>query len=301
MNIKSLVLIFVALAIAGGTAYMARSFLQGQQQPLVESIIPTVVESETVDIWVAAVNLPIGTIVNETHLIEKPWPENALSENYITVEAGAQDSLYGQVVRHSIIADEPVTNARLVGPGEQGFVAAVLKPGMRAITVPINLTSGVAGFIFPGDFVDLILTHDIKDAAGKGRQVSETVLSNVRILAVDQRLSDIGGQPSLGQTVTVEVTPKVVEKIAVIRKLGQLSLSLRPIGDQANGEDRVAEHTSGGTYTFDAEISPLLSKVKLPGSELTVTRGTSRTNADLNNVLSTLESGLQQADEGEIE
>ncbi|QCI80430.1 Flp pilus assembly protein CpaB [Hankyongella ginsenosidimutans] len=124
-------------------------------------------------------------------------------------------------------------SAGLVGPGERGFLAAALQPGMRAITISISDTSGVAGFVFPGDRVDLVLTHQV-DQGDRGQiRVSETVLQNVRVLAIDQDVNDREDQPKVGRTVTLEVTPKLVEKIAVMQLIGSVSLSLRSLPEQA--------------------------------------------------------------------
>ncbi|MFN3389910.1 MAG: Flp pilus assembly protein CpaB, partial [Allosphingosinicella sp.] len=192
----------------------------------------------------------------------------------------------GTVVRNEITAGQPVTTGSLIKPGERGFLAAALGPGMRAITVPVSATSGVAGFIFPGDRVDLVLTQEVKGGGeGDPLRVSETIMQNLRVLATDRRMSVEGedGKPVVlnASTVTLETTPKMAEKIAVAQTIGQLSLSLRSIADNsaeleraiAAGEVSVPEGTdpraerrmllavankpidTGPTYTVGADVS----------------------------------------------
>jgi pilus assembly protein CpaB len=133
-------------------------------------------------------------------------------------------------------AGQPITQGSLVRPGERGFLAAALGPGMRAITVGVSATSGVAGFVFPGDRVDIVLTQEVAgDGAGAPLRVSETIIRNIRVLATDQRLNardEHGNQIATPiATVTFEATPRIAEKIAVAQTIGQLSLSLRSLAD----------------------------------------------------------------------
>ncbi len=264
MNVRSILLVVVALAVAGVTAIMARSWLGANQAQPVQVVAAP--QSST-KILVAAVNMPIGRIVEAEDLRWQSWPDDAVSENYLKQGVVKIESLLGKVVRHGMTIGEPVTQLRLVGPGERGFMAAILSPGMRAITVPINATSGIAGFIFPGDRVDLILTHSPRDGDGKQRRASETVMRNVRILAVDTRTNDQTTTPALGKTVTIEVTPKIVEKIAVLQRVGAISLSLRSLA-KPDGQPTTAmtlddskPDASTFTHTWDAEVSSLLPPV----------------------------------------
>ena len=154
----------------------------------------------------------------------------------------------------------------MVRPGERGFLAAVLTPGMRAVTVPVTATSGIAGFVFPGDRVDLILAHDFQTGTGENRVInraSETLLTDVRVLAVDQKTASKDGAAALAKTATLEVEPRQAEMIAVSVKLGDLSLSLRSLrredvaaGGAADDQDRPAQR--GKTYTRDSDVSRLI-------------------------------------------
>jgi pilus assembly protein CpaB len=152
-------------------------------------------------------------------------------------------SLVGQVVRYPITAGQPVTRGTLVGPQDRGFLAAALGSGMRAITVPVNVSSGVAGFVFPGDHVDMVLTQQVEGGGdGPSLKVSETIIRNLRVLATDQRVTDKDDdgktQVKTFSNVTLEVTPRIAEKIAVAQSLGTLSLSLRSIADNTADLER---------------------------------------------------------------
>jgi pilus assembly protein CpaB len=165
--------------------------------------------------------------------------------------------LLGTVVRYQVTAGQPLTHGALVGPNDRGFLAAALGPGMRAVTVSVNTSSGVAGFVFPGDRVDMVLTQQVQGGGeGPPLKVSETIVRNIRVLATDQRIDSKGEDgKDLVKTfsnVTLEVTPRIAEKIAVAQSLGSLTLSLRSIADNtaeleraiAAGEVRLPQGTN---------------------------------------------------------
>ena len=209
-------------------------------------------------ILVAAKPLPVGTIIGPDAMRFQPWPKDIVDGAYYVKGTAGVDpvKMQGMVVRSEITAGQPVTQGALVSPQDRGFLAAALTPGMRAVTVAVSGASAVAGFVFPGDRVDLVLTSnvDINTSAqtnasspvqvqvhdSRPLQTSETVMRNVRVLATDQRF-DNQPTPDGKQTVsnfslvTLETTPKMAEKIAVAQKLGSLSLSLRPLADSNAG------------------------------------------------------------------
>jgi pilus assembly protein CpaB len=262
INIRSIILISVALGVAGFTAFLARGWLtseaphKGQQAH--------VAPPAQVEVLVAKVNIPTGVLIKQDHLRWQAWPDQNLSQSYIKKGERSLEAYIGTVARQPISAGEPITDARLVKPGEQGFLAAVLTPGMRAITVPISATSGVSGFVFPGDRVDLVLSHRVK-VDKSSHQASETVLTDVRVLAINQDMNSPKEGAMVGKNATLEVTPKQVEKINVARQIGALSLSLRPLRktDQQQVADGVEPFAltipeTGKTHTWDSEVSRLL-------------------------------------------
>jgi pilus assembly protein CpaB len=235
MDVKKLALLIGALVIAVITAVIAKNMFTGAgaQQAAAAPAVPTGPK-----VLVAKTSLPVGTIVEATSLGWQPWPKELMQSAYYT--EGQPDSdpqkLLGTVVRYQVTAGQPLTRGALVGPQDRGFLAAALGPGMRAITVPVNASTGVAGFVFPGDHVDLVLTQAVQGGGdGPPLKVSETIVRNIRVLATDQRFTDKDEdgktQVKTFSNVTIEVTPRIAEKVAVSQSMGTLSLSLRSIAD----------------------------------------------------------------------
>lgn len=234
MDVKKLALLVGALVIAVVTAVMAKNMFSGAGATQANAAPAVPVGPK---VLVAKKALPVGTIIDADAFVFQPWPKELLQSAYYTEDAGTDPkSLFGTVVRNAITAGQPITRGSLVGPEDRGFLAAALGPGMRAITVPVNATTGVAGFVFPGDHVDIVLTQTVEGGGdGPPLKASETVVANVRVLATDQRIDDKGED---GKTevktftnVTLEVTPRIAEKVAVSQSIGTLSLSLRSIAD----------------------------------------------------------------------
>ncbi|HEV2866682.1 MAG TPA: Flp pilus assembly protein CpaB [Allosphingosinicella sp.] len=235
MDVKKIALLIGALVIAGITAFMAKSMFTGAAAPqaVAAPVVPVGPE-----VLVATRSLPVGTIIDAEAFRFQPWPQGLVQDAYYIRGRANSDpsSLIGTVVRNEISAGQPVTRGAVIRPGERGFLAAALGPGMRAVTVAVSATSGVAGFVFPGDRVDLVLTQEVAGGGdGSPLRVSETIIRNIRVLAVDQRITardEQGNQVAQNvSTVTFEATPKIAEKIAVAQTIGQLSLSLRSLAD----------------------------------------------------------------------
>jgi pilus assembly protein CpaB len=258
MNVKKIMLLVGALVIAAVTAIMAKNMFAGAGAEQAQAAAATQAVPLGPKVLVARKALPVGTIIDAESLTYQPWPTEMMQSAYYT--EGQPDSdmskLLGTVVRYPITAGQPMTRGALVGPQDRGFLAAALGPGMRAVTVPVNASSGVAGFVFPGDRVDIVLTQEVTGGEGPPLKVSETVVRNVRVLATDQRIDSKGedGKTEVRtfSNVTLEATPRIAEKIAVAQSVGQLSLSLRSIADNtaeleraiASGDVRVPEGTN---------------------------------------------------------
>jgi pilus assembly protein CpaB len=208
-------------------------------------------------VLISAANMPVGHFIKAEDLIWQSWPDETVHESYIQQDSEIKiESLVGAVATSLISAGDPILDNRLVKPGNRGFMAAVLPVGMRAISVRITATSGNAGFVFPGDTVDILLTHEVNINSGnrKSARVSETVMRNVRVLAINQRTDNLTHTPSVGKTATLEVTPKDAEKILLIKKMGELTLVLRSLGTP---EEETSQHAAmdNTTITWDSEIS----------------------------------------------
>ena len=237
MDVKKVALLIAALVIAVVTAVMAKNMFAGAGADAA-SAAPAVPLGPKV--LVARKSLPVGTIIDAESLTFQAWPQELVQGAYYT--EGAPDGniakMIGTVVRNPITAGQPITKGALVGPNDRGFLAAALGPGMRAVTVPVSNTSGVAGFIFPGDRVDMVLSQTVSGGGdGEALKVSETIIRNLRVLATDQRIDSKDAEGKIEvrsfSSVTFEVTPRISEKIAVAQSLGTLSLALRSIADNA--------------------------------------------------------------------
>src|SRR4051812_5715424 len=257
MDVKKIVLLVGALLIAAVTAVMAKNMFSGASAPEAQAgpVVPAGPE-----VLVATRTLSVGTIIDAEAFRYQPWPQGLVQPAYfIRGGRGTEpQSLMGTVVRNEITAGQPLTQGAIVRPGERGFLAAALGPGMRAVTVAVSATSGVAGFVFPGDRVDLVLTQEVQGGGdGPPLRASETIIRNIRVLAVDQRLNardEHGNQvPQSAATVTFEATPKIAEKIAVAQTIGQLSLSLRSLADNNSELERAI---ASGEVTVPANADP---------------------------------------------
>ena len=278
MRARTLILFFIALVLAGGTAVLVRSWLaqrtaDAEAAPLARPVAPQK------SVLVARGAITRGQILKPTDLAWQTWPDGNLDRAYIQKGSKTIEDLAGWVARDPFGPGEPITEPKIVAPGSRGFLAAVLRPGMRAVSVPVTATSGISGFVFPGDQVDILITHPLQASGGKGEgvphQASETVLHDVRVLAVDQKLDSKGGEAIVAHTATLEVTPKQSEVIAVASEMGKLSLSLRslttPPGEETTADS--ADKPGSGTFTLDSEVSQLLAR---KDNTITVLRGTSK-------------------------
>lgn len=240
MDKKKLMLLMGALVVAIGTALAARSLIAGGSAPQAEAAqqVP-----RGPKVLVANRALPVGTIITPDAIGYQQWPKEMVQDAYFIEGEADMQKLLGTVVRLPITAGEPVTQGALVAPGDRGFLAAALSPGMRAVTLQTSEKAGVAGFIFPGDRVDVMLTQTVKGDEGLPLKTTETVLRNIRVLATDQqtdKVTDPQGKTQVRafSSVTVEVPPRIAEKLAVAETLGTLSLALRSISDNQSELER---------------------------------------------------------------
>ena len=270
MSARQIIFLVLAVLIVAGTFMVTKSFLNSRETVVVQKEPE---KPKGTFILVAKTDIPTGAFIQKQHMHWQTWPADALSANYLTQDKNTMDDLLGAVARRGLSAGEPINRKRIVKPGDRGFLAAVLRPGYRAMAIRVNATSGISGLIFPGDRVDLILTMTLvpegekKSDDAEQVKASETVLKNVRILAIDQAVDDTNGKPRIGKNATLEITPKQAEMLAVITELGSLSLALRSLAKDEEELERLVESDDpleepdperGGTFTFENEVSYIL-------------------------------------------
>lgn len=275
MQMRSVLLLGVALAMAGATAFLVNGWVSNRHQAAEARPAAPAPAVPKIEILVANADLATGTFLKPDQLRWQPWPEDGVNGGYFVKGKAAEKDFEGSVVRSRLYAGEPITKERVVYAGEQGFLAAVLEPGKRAISVPVDATRGVAGFVFPGDLVDVLLSlkssvTSEEEGGGGGaatRFFSQTILSGVRVLGVDQAVDSEGGKPKVAKTATLEVTPKQAERIAVALELGELSLTLHSIAKpeaDLEGLTRTASKGNGiapapaKSYTRDMDVLEMI-------------------------------------------
>ncbi|HEX5078629.1 MAG TPA: Flp pilus assembly protein CpaB [Geminicoccaceae bacterium] len=280
MGLRRIIVLLVAVVAAGATAMYARSWIQGQQSTIAAVAAPA--PEQIYEVLVADANLAAGTFIKPQHLRWQRWPTDDVPDTYVLKGARPNDAMVGAVVRRGISEGTPITDGSVVKPGDRGFLAAVLAPGMRAVSVPINAISSNSGLIFPGDRVDLILTQTLSAADGaNARRVSETVLRDVRIIAMGVETSDVAGEDKnyeKAKTATFEVEPSVAEKITLLTELGKLSLSLRSL---ANAGPEATPSDEEQSYTWDLDVSRALRSDYRLTSRLLVLRGSNAEDVQL--------------------
>jgi pilus assembly protein CpaB len=196
----------------------------------------------TVEVLVARTPISMGTVLDETMIDKQPWPEHLVLEGFITA-TGPDASLVGKVARAPLAEREPFMKNKIANPNDPSFLAASLPTGMRAITIATDAISGVAGYVFPGDRVDILITHNIPQEISTKRklgmtnnkpEIAEVLVPNVRVLAVNVRTPS--GKEAQANTVpssvTVELGPRAAQAVRLAEKNGTLSLALRSIQDQ---------------------------------------------------------------------
>ena len=271
MNSKRIVFLLLAVIVAGTTAFVARTWLQSERAAIAAQYSGQrqVVAKPAAQVLVAKNAIRTGQLIKPDDLRWQPWPQGNLPPSYIIEGKRPISDFVGAVVRISFHVGAPIVETDIVMPGSRGFLAAVLRPGLRAVSVPATATSTVSGFIYAGDRVDVLLTHALTNGSQQ-HNATETILRNARVIAMDQKLDFTpGDKPDVAKTATLELTAKQTEIVTLAVKMGELSLVLRSLQDPADeerdvagGEDATAE--LGDSFTHDSQVSRLIKDPNPP-------------------------------------
>jgi pilus assembly protein CpaB len=237
MKAARVVVLTVAVAAGGVAALLAgRSEKPAQQNTVAPKF-------DTVDVLVAKSDIARGQTLSPADVSWQAWPASSAAGNFIrkTDQPQAVDNLNGMIARLPFVAGEPIREPKLVNSKGSGFMAAILPSGMRAVSTQISPETGAGGFILPNDRVDVILTPR-PNRDDKGSTTSETILRNIRVLAIDQTVEEKNGQKVVvGKTATLELLPSQAETLALSQQLGTLSLALRSIADGSTDDSKSDE------------------------------------------------------------
>jgi pilus assembly protein CpaB len=236
MRKNQFIILLVAIAMGGGAAYLARSWLQAQMNV-------AAAYQPAGHIVIAAESLPYGAAVTAENVSEIPWFTTKLPEGAF---ASKDDLLAGgrRTVLYPLKQGEPVLRSKVTGAGQRASLAAVLEEGKRAVTVRVDDVRGVAGFVLPGDFVDIVMIAD--EVSSKRQSYSDILLEHVKVLAIDQIANEAEEKPTVARAVTLEVTKEQAQKILLASNVGKLSLILsRPVQSSHDPNRRIGERDIG--------------------------------------------------------
>lgn len=258
MKPARLLVLVTALGAAGVAALiMARS----PAPPTV--VVETTTPIKSTELLVAGMDLPVGQVLRAGDLKWQPWPVDLAPGGALTRDnaPNAATELTGSLVRQSFLAGEPMRREKLVKADGSGFMSAILPSGMRALAISIDTrgATSAGGFILPNDRVDVLrIFRDDEAAKGGGgdSQVAETILSNIRVLAIGQNVQEKNGERVVtGETATLELTPSQTETLALAQRVGQLSLALRSLADARQAAMPREERTDAGVTVIRAGVA----------------------------------------------
>lgn len=240
MQMKTGILIGLALVLAFATFFLAKVWLDSQREGYRRAATTTKTQKQipSAEILVAKTNLPAGVRIKREHLEWRAWPKKGVVKTHFVKGDQKIGDILGFIVRRGMLAGEPLVKGRVVKQGDRGYMAALLEPGMQAVSIKVRKTSSVAGFIKPGDLVDILLTMSVARGGGGGgrrgrrgssHQVTETILKKIHVIAIDAITNDQNTKPSSGKTITLQVTPKQAQLFTVSKGAGGLSLVLRSL------------------------------------------------------------------------
>ena len=255
------ILILTVAVVAACLAGVLAMRLSGTSAP---QIAETIIEKQpSINVLVSSANLPVGSRLNEENLRWLPWPEDGVVEGVITQSARPEaiTELSGMVVRLPLFEGEPV-RAEKIADSSNRIMSSLLPAGKRAVATEISVATGAGGFVLPNDRVDVIMVRENKD---DGRYITENVLNNIRVLAIDQQIqeSEDGKKAVVGTTATLELTPDQAQVIAVSQQMAErLTLALRSVADSQEADTVAADYLLHGRDRADIQVIKSGSIVK---------------------------------------
>jgi len=262
MKLSRVIVLGVALGAGVIAAVLALNLTRAPHQVAGPGPQPP---SDTVDVLVAGKDIPMGTTIDQGALSWQKWPKDGVTSRFIVAASPAAEGdgakkAIGAIARASFYQGEPITDAKLIH-SDQGFMSAILPEGKRAVATKISADTSAGGFILPNDRVDVIMVRRkaSNNISGSNDYITETVLHNVRVLAIDQTIEEQNGEKVVvGQTATLELTPKQAEILTVAQQMSdRLTLALRSVEDStptpadaaADAVDLIGGTKGNGTVT----------------------------------------------------
>jgi pilus assembly protein CpaB len=253
MRTNTLIMLLIAIVFGSIAVFLANVWLTSQNRMAAVAPAPEPVETST--LVVASTNLTFGAILKPETLREIAWPKNALPDGaFATI---AEITAEGRrVVLMPVGPNEPILKWKISGPDARASLSALVAKGMRAVAIRVNDVVGVAGFILPGDRVDVLYT---RGGGGNAAASTDILIQNVRILAIDQLVDEKTSQPAVAKVVTIEVNTTDAQKIALAQTTGSLSLTLRSAGslDQAPAQRIVEQELTSSTSVYEVNQAAL--------------------------------------------
>ncbi len=241
MRPSSIIMLAVALVLGISAALLSKLWLQSQiSQPQIADAGPKVDMGTVV---LAAKSLRFGNRLSNSSLVVVEWPSKAIPKGAFAKISDVVNGKDRRVVLSSIEANEPVLGWKITGPGQRASLSALISDGMKAVTIRVNDVLGVAGFVLPGEHVDIMLTRtESQEVRGeqpvRKNTFTDVLLQNVRVLAVDQLADDRTEEPTPAKAVTIEVTTEQAQKLMLASSVGQLALALRSAGSTGGDASR---------------------------------------------------------------
>jgi pilus assembly protein CpaB len=262
--------LFGCIAVFAGRAWLDRQ-ASLQEAELAKQSKPAVTRT----LVVAAGPVRYGNELGPKNLREMPWPGDAMpAGSYKTIKELLADGR--RVALSAMEENEPVLAAKITGPGQRATLSSLVREGMKAVTIRVNDVVGVAGFVLPGDHVDVVLTRQPDPATG----FAETLLQNVRVLGVDQFADQQSDKPAVARAVTIEVSPEDAQKVTLAANVGSLSLALRRAGEVATAPSRriTVSDLNGASQNVDTTTTSAVAAVPRANlsTTITVTRATKK-------------------------